>query len=107
MCISYNTQFCSGCVKCANYCNTSASQRLTRLIIDICIREMAGVMYAGITIRNIGTAGMYRVFLPRLSKSKIGRHELIRLSEKLCPRVCNLYCIIDFYQNFFRLIERV
>ena len=67
---------------------------------------MAGVMYAGITIRNTCIIGMYRVFLPRLSKSKIGRHELIRLSEKLCPRFCNLYCNIDFDENFFRLIER-
>ena len=66
---------------------------------------MAGVMYAGITIRNIGAVGMYRVFLPRLSKSKVGRHELIRLSEKLCQRFCNLYCDIGFDENFFRLIE--
>ena len=75
------------------------------MIIDICIREMAGVMYAGITIRTIGAVGMYRVFLPQLSKSKIGRYELIRLSEKLCQRFCNLYCNIDFDENFFRLIE--
>ena len=61
-------------------------------------------MYAGITIRNIGTAGMYRVFLPRLSKSKAGRYELIRLFEKLCQRFCDSYCDIDFDENFFRLI---
>ena len=69
------------------------------------MREKVGVMYAGITIRNICVTGMYRVFLPRLSKSKVRRHELIRLSEKLCQRFCDFYCDIDFDENFFRLIE--